>query len=58
MNNPWLSLIAVLSGERVNAPLTWPVREVHRLCEIRACKPAEGSQAHPSRHRGLMQPAR
>lgn len=59
MNNPWLSLIAALSGERVSTPPTWPVREVHRLCELRAAKSGEGSQTCQShRHRGPLLPAR
>jgi hypothetical protein len=53
MNNPWLSLIAALSGQRINTPSTWPVREVHRLFEVRATRPAEGRPLRPSdRHRG------
>ena len=30
----WPSLIATLSGQRVSTPSTWPVREVHRLCDV------------------------
>jgi hypothetical protein len=53
MNNPWLSLIAALAGQRISTPSTWPVREVHRLWEVRTPRPAEGGPARPSqRHRG------
>jgi hypothetical protein len=31
MNDPWLPLIAALSGKRTSTPSTWPVRKVHRL---------------------------
>jgi hypothetical protein len=31
MNDPWLPLIAALSGKRTSTPSTWPVRTVHRL---------------------------
>jgi hypothetical protein len=53
MNNPWLSLIAALSGQRISTPSNWPVREVHRLFEVRAIRPAEGGPTRSShRHRG------
>jgi hypothetical protein len=53
MNTPWLSLIAALSGQRISTPSTWPVREVHRLFEVRATRSAEGGAARvPHRHRG------
>ena len=55
MNNPWLSLIAALSGQRISTPSTWPVREVHRLFEVRSTRSAEGSRARASqRHRGPL----
>ena len=55
MNNPWLSLISALSGQRISTPSTWPVREVHRLFEVRATRSAEGSEARAShRHRGPL----
>ena len=41
MNNPWLSLITALSGQRISTPSTWPVREVHRLYEVRVTRSAE-----------------
>ena len=46
MNNPWLSLIAALSGQRISTPSTWPVREIHRLWEVRAPRrpPAPGAR--------------
>jgi hypothetical protein len=46
MNNPWLSLIAALSGQRITTPSTWPVREIHRLWEVRAPRrqPAAGAR--------------
>jgi hypothetical protein len=31
MNDPWLPLIAALSGKRTTTPSTWPIRKVHRL---------------------------
>jgi len=31
MNDPWLPMIAALSGQRVTPPSTWPAREVHRI---------------------------
>jgi len=31
MNDPWLPMIAALSGQRITTPSTWPAREVHRL---------------------------
>jgi hypothetical protein len=31
MNDPWLPLIAALSGQRIATPSTWPVRNVHRI---------------------------
>jgi hypothetical protein len=31
MNDPWLPLIAALSGQRTATPSTWPVRNVHRI---------------------------
>jgi len=31
MNDPWLPMIAALSGQRIATPSTWPAREVHRL---------------------------
>ena len=53
MNNPWLSLIAALSGQRISTPSSWPVREVHRLFEVRTTRSADGSPSRPShRHRG------
>jgi len=55
MNNPWLSLIAALSGRRVSTPSTWPVRQVHRLLEDRAVRPADCRQTRPPhRHRGPL----
>ena len=47
MNNPWLSLISALSGQRISTPSTWPVREVHRLFDVRAPRSATGSQTRP-----------
>ena len=47
MNNPWPSLIAALSGERVPTPSTWPVREIHRLCGL---SPANSDGARLVRH--------
>jgi len=54
MNNPWLSLIAALSGQRIRTPSNWPVREVHRLCEVRGHRAADGSEACSSH--GLRSP--
>jgi hypothetical protein len=48
MNNPWLSLIAALSGQRISTPSTWPVREVHRLFDVRVTRSAE--DARRARH--------
>jgi len=48
MNNPWPSLIAALSGERVRTPSTWPVREIHRLCDVCAAKSGDSRQARQS----------
>jgi len=50
MNNPWLSLIAALSGERISTPSHWPVREVHRLFEARATARPSLVGAPGSRH--------
>jgi len=47
MNNPWLSLIAALSGQRINTPSTWPVREVHRLFDARPPRSGTASQTRP-----------
>jgi hypothetical protein len=53
MNDSWLSLIAALSGQRIHTPSSWPVREVHRLVDLRPARSAEGSPARPShRHEG------
>jgi hypothetical protein len=53
MNDSWLSLIAALSGQRIRTPSSWPVREVHRLVDLRPIRSAEGSPARSSdRHRG------
>jgi hypothetical protein len=54
MNNPWLSLIAALSGQRINTPSTWPVREVHRLYEVRAHRPAKANPTRPARHQAPL----
>jgi hypothetical protein len=41
MNDPWLPMIAALSGQRVTTPSTWPAREVHRLdCQVSAIRSA------------------
>ncbi len=48
MNDPWLSLITALSGKRVSTPFTWPVREIHRLCDVRAAKSGAKSQSRQS----------
>lgn len=31
MNDPWLPLIAALSGKRTTSPATWPSRKVYRI---------------------------
>jgi hypothetical protein len=31
MKDPWLPMIAALSGQRIATPSSWPAREVHRL---------------------------
>jgi hypothetical protein len=31
MNDPWMPLIAALSGKRTATPTTWPVRKVYRI---------------------------
>jgi len=31
MNDPWLPMIAALSGQRITPPSTWPARAVHRI---------------------------
>jgi len=51
MNNPWSSLISALSGQRITTPSTWPVREVHRLFEVRVTRPADGVETHRSHGR-------
>jgi hypothetical protein len=53
MNNPWLSLISALSGQRITPPSTWPVREVHRLFDARPLRSADGSQAGRSHRREM-----
>ena len=53
MNSPWPSLIAALSGERPRVPSTWPVREIHRLCDIRATKSGVEGQAQQERRAPL-----
>jgi hypothetical protein len=52
MKNPWLSLIAALSGQRIRTPSTWPVREVHRLSDVRSSVTTERSRspAAPRQH--------
>jgi hypothetical protein len=50
MNNPWLSLIAALSGQRIRTPSNWPVREVHRLFDVRATPRPSLVGAPGSRH--------
>jgi hypothetical protein len=54
MNDPWLPMIAALSGQRVTTPSTWPAREVHRLDSYRSvvrsaprpdARPPHGGQA-------------
>jgi hypothetical protein len=50
MNNPWLSLIAALSGQRIRTPSTWPVREVHRLFDARPTPRPSLVGAPGSRH--------
>jgi len=51
MNNPWSSLISALSGQRISTPSTWPVREVHRLFDVRVTRPAEGGETRRSHGR-------
>jgi hypothetical protein len=51
MSNPWLSVIAALSGKRLSTPLIWPVREVHRLCDVRAANSSATSRARQSHRR-------
>jgi hypothetical protein len=51
MNNPWPSLIAALSGERVRTPSTWPVREIHRLCDLCAGRSGGGRQTRALQRR-------
>ena len=59
MNNSWLSLIAALSGQRVSTPATWPVREVHRLCDVCVAKSAAAGRLRPpQRSGGPLLPAR
>jgi hypothetical protein len=50
MNNPWSSLIAALSGQRISTPSTWPVREVHRLFDVRPKATPSLAGAPGSRH--------
>jgi hypothetical protein len=54
MNDPWLSLIAALSGQRISTPSNWPVREVHRLFDARPTRSAQGGQMRSQRHRGPL----
>jgi hypothetical protein len=50
MNDPWLPMIAALSGQRIATPATWPAREIHRLdnqtSAVRSAPRAEGRQSH------------
>jgi hypothetical protein len=50
MNDPWLLLIAALSGQRTNVPSTWPVRTIHRLDSY-----ASGIRAAQQSGRSLQQ---
>jgi hypothetical protein len=52
MKDPWLPMIAALSGQRVTTPSSWPVREVHRLdCHVSAARAAARSGAQRSERR-------
>ena len=31
MNDPWLPVMAALSGKRIATPTAWPVRKVYRI---------------------------
>ncbi|MEO7115522.1 MAG: hypothetical protein ABIZ18_06660 [Caldimonas sp.] len=44
MNDPWLLLIAALSGQRTTIPSTWPVRTVHRLDSYVSARSAQHAQ--------------
>jgi hypothetical protein len=45
MKDPWLPMIAALSGQRIATPSSWPAREVHRL-------DCNGSMTRAASHRG------
>jgi hypothetical protein len=50
MKDPWLPMIAALSGQRVSTPSNWPAREVHRLdCHVSAARAAARSVERRSR---------
>jgi hypothetical protein len=55
MNDPWLLLIAALSGQRTHVPSTWPARTVHRLDSCSSVARA-AQQTHRSREQAA--PAR
>src|SRR5664279_6052787 len=48
MNDPWLPLIAALSGQRTTTPATWPSCRVHRLLGYLT---EERHEARPERRR-------
>jgi hypothetical protein len=56
MNDPWLPLIAALSGKRTATPSTWPARKVHRIdgCYFDA---QAADRRRPAQARGPSGPA-